>query len=108
MDTAEKVETVKEEKTVEAPKDEKMVEAPKDEKTVEVPKDEKMDTGEVKEVKEKKAEPEPDFQMLSNPARVLTQQVRVWHILFCYWVVCRAIASISSSGERFITDCSRR
>lgn len=67
MDTAETAESAATAEKVEK------VETVKEEKTVEAPKDEKMDTG---EVKEKKAEPEPDFQMLSNPARVLPQQVR--------------------------------
>ncbi|XP_064393012.1 26S proteasome non-ATPase regulatory subunit 1-like isoform X2 [Halichondria panicea] len=68
MDTAETAESAATAEKVEK------VETVKEEKTVEAPKDEKMDTG---EVKEKKAEPEPDFQMLSNPARVLPQQLKV-------------------------------
>ena len=44
------------------------------------------------ESKEKKAEPEPDFQMLSNPARVLPQQVSVctdgwWCFGSVHWFV---------------------
>merc|ERR1719237_1437524 len=77
----EKKEDKKEKMEVDEKKDEKNAEKGKkdgeEKMDVDTEKKEKMEVDEKKEVEEKKKEPEPLFEMLANPARVMKAQLKV-------------------------------
>ena len=50
-------------------------------------------------VAEKKSEPEPSFEMLPNPARVLPQQVTSYYLIPSITTVCSSLAKLVLVGN---------